>query len=98
LSWEEGTFEFTLNDQLGHEVLLKSLTEAVYGSGLLSEVNLRSSQDFGLSLHTERVRKADGGLGRLETDLTAEMATTSFVPITEMAPDGRRIVTSSFVK
>lgn len=32
MSWDEGTFEFTLKDQQGHKVSLKSLTGAVYGS------------------------------------------------------------------
>ena len=32
LRWDEGTFEFTLEDKQGRKVLLKSLTGAVYGS------------------------------------------------------------------
>jgi|SRR5271168_3267491 len=31
-TWDEGTFEFTMKDQEGHEVSLKSLTGSVYGS------------------------------------------------------------------
>jgi hypothetical protein len=48
LVWEVGTFEFTLKDQQGHQVSLKSLTESLYAPNSRQEANLPSSQEKAL--------------------------------------------------
>jgi hypothetical protein len=52
LLWEVGTFEFTLKDQLGHHVLLKSLTESLYGSRFSagSEVTVKPGESITASV------------------------------------------------
>jgi hypothetical protein len=48
LKWEEGTFEFMLEDRQGHQVSLKSLTESLYGSEFAaeSELTLKSGESI----------------------------------------------------
>lgn len=50
--WDEGTFDFTLKNQQGRKVLLKSLTAAIYGSGpsVGSELTIRPGESLTASV------------------------------------------------
>ncbi len=52
LLWEVGTFEFTLKDQQGHHVLLKSLTESLYGTKFYagSELSIKPGESITASV------------------------------------------------